>query len=1155
MDSCLTCSDHLTLEELLRLVIVCNEGGTKGIRLTEVEGYTSDCIACSQYFSLQEIFRDAMFCDIAGIHSVQVQTYSGIDAATCVDCASTLTTEELLKDCLVCLDGVLAFRVLLVPSAEPCEGCGLFQTIDEAFRRLIVCDANGVKYIRVTSVEGEAVNCFSCDVYSSVAEYPDISVVGLECLSQNIAINGFGLAGYDEIIELINSITGEEDTEYIDALNSLCVFLGGEEGHEETNDAINEIGSIVCVSWVDSDDNLEALNAIATCLGGEAGHETELEAWQEIAEIGIGVSLMITTDSEVEFQENQTSVTTITVSEEGGVFSLLETGDYEKFSIDPDTGVLTVESQNYEYPDSVDGSINYVIQVQYVKDARTATKTITCILTDEVEALEADLSEYLAQIAVQIDQNRRTPPILKQTGAVLVESTDDGTPSDYTVFAAYLDTKGKKGSIALIAETIDNGGLTTAQINAMVAAGHDVWYHSYREANDLLTLSDAQLRADIESGLDIIDNTNAGVLTKHVPPYFTSFNENYRSIACEYFTALRNGIYNHKCTWDTMRRTAMGALTVWLRDIEGGETGAEYLQQGKDAIDYAIANNCPVILYHHDIQAGANATYFQALIDYAIAQGIEFDTMTGLHNRLEAHRGHWDAVIATDKYQAINYEEHDLPATKTGMVIISAKLADAGDLVTAATKAGYDILILTDTADAAHAYACPDNGFRAKLRALAAPITSMRKMQQRELMIDISSFTGTFANMGIEHFIGLLELYLHNCTITGAIPRTVKYMDRLTNFYCPNCTISGSIPVEISHIHDLQIFDVGNLYALNTAPGTGNMNAITGYEAGAFAKWMIRLNKIILTDNRLSSADVDQILTDIRDMVEAGSGFMGMYTPATLYHQIYLDGRFMGKPSATGLAALAQLESASSEFGSPYDWDVRVNIPSPVSTLNDSDARFIIYSDHGLTEQNNAQLDDTDLIREWLDYSKYSNHLRHTANFPIYRTNQINRYPSIQAVASTVKRLYTGDVITLSRSGAYMMILFRIGTLDSTARGLLGNTVTTGCMLTVESGGTGTIKVTGASSQAWCNAASTGITTGTWYTLEVNADGGTVVTYLNGNQIDSRTPSADFSWNTILYNGAAGFFGDLVHIRMYDRSMSESERTAHRTEVETRYGL
>ena len=71
MAECLVCTDNLSVEDIIRLVTVCNEGGSVSFRMFAVE-FTDDCIDCSRYDTLEELLRKSLYCDENGLFYIQV---------------------------------------------------------------------------------------------------------------------------------------------------------------------------------------------------------------------------------------------------------------------------------------------------------------------------------------------------------------------------------------------------------------------------------------------------------------------------------------------------------------------------------------------------------------------------------------------------------------------------------------------------------------------------------------------------------------------------------------------------------------------------------------------------------------------------------------------------------------------------------------------------------------------------------------------------------------------------------------------------------------------------------------------------------------------------------------------------------------------------
>ncbi len=71
MAACLDCLDNLSLEDLIRLVLVCDENGNVSWRTIEVE-YTEDCHSCAEFQSVEDLFRKSLYCDEDGLFYIQI---------------------------------------------------------------------------------------------------------------------------------------------------------------------------------------------------------------------------------------------------------------------------------------------------------------------------------------------------------------------------------------------------------------------------------------------------------------------------------------------------------------------------------------------------------------------------------------------------------------------------------------------------------------------------------------------------------------------------------------------------------------------------------------------------------------------------------------------------------------------------------------------------------------------------------------------------------------------------------------------------------------------------------------------------------------------------------------------------------------------------
>lgn len=151
MAECLTCTDSYTVEELLNLVTVCSGDSISSIRVFEVEDYETGFFDCLTYKTVEEIFRLSLYCEDDVFH-VQVQV-NDVDAASCAECADSLTTEELIRLCTVYNGGKTAFNVVVAEYESDCATCGTYRSIDDFVRGSVVCDGSGNYYFRIVAME------------------------------------------------------------------------------------------------------------------------------------------------------------------------------------------------------------------------------------------------------------------------------------------------------------------------------------------------------------------------------------------------------------------------------------------------------------------------------------------------------------------------------------------------------------------------------------------------------------------------------------------------------------------------------------------------------------------------------------------------------------------------------------------------------------------------------------------------------------------------------------------------------------------------------------------------------------------------------------------------------------------------------------------
>ena len=65
---CPVCTDSFTVEEILRLVTVCDLEGSVAFRIKVVPNFafTEDCPSCEQYLTSEDFLRKSIWCNAEG---------------------------------------------------------------------------------------------------------------------------------------------------------------------------------------------------------------------------------------------------------------------------------------------------------------------------------------------------------------------------------------------------------------------------------------------------------------------------------------------------------------------------------------------------------------------------------------------------------------------------------------------------------------------------------------------------------------------------------------------------------------------------------------------------------------------------------------------------------------------------------------------------------------------------------------------------------------------------------------------------------------------------------------------------------------------------------------------------------------------------------
>ena len=319
-----------------------------------------------------------------------------------------------------------------------------------------------------------------------------------------------------------------------------------------------------------------------------------------------------------------------------------------------------------------------------------------------------------------------------------------------------------------------------------------------------------------------------------------------------------------------------------------------------------------------------------------------------MSNKLFSVNRHADYATLRSQIEPYIYFSDD----KVGIIIFSDTLEN----VTAAVadyyvSKGYHVGFLTDTSDAAHAYAVPNDSFRAYLRELATPIDNLQKMMDASALSIGSDIglEGELSTFGIHWFRNILrylrirsnpdlvgsipkeignlnhdgifqnasaEIDLAGNNLSGSIPKEIGNIKKVKRLHLFLNNLTGALPREIGGMTMLEIFEanqnqlegvipmeIGNL--TNLIIIRLNSNNFTGYEAGAISTSQTDLHTVCLHDNGPTTpfpkADINQICEDLLASVLA--------TPdtGTRTGTLNLSGTHMIQPDGAGLAAAQSL--------------------------------------------------------------------------------------------------------------------------------------------------------------------------------------------------------------------------------------------------------
>ena len=200
------------------------------------------------------------------------------------------------------------------------------------------------------------------------------------------------------------------------------------------------------------------------------------------------------------------------------------------------------------------------------------------------------------------------------------------------------------------------------------------------------------------------------------------------------------------------------------------------------------------------------------------------------------------------------------PPEKRGVVLLNVTLATYGTVNADKLVAdGYHVGFLSDSSDAALAYAIPNAALRAKF--VAAGLDTVQKLIDRTTTVDFrtSSLTGTIE--GLHWLVGLTGtgyLYLYVNQLSGTIPPELGNLSTLTRLRLNDNQLTGTVPPELGKLGNL------NWLYLNSNQLTGTIPP----ELGNLSK----LEVLTLSNNQLSGA-VPAALGNLSKL-----GYLWLYT-------------------------------------------------------------------------------------------------------------------------------------------------------------------------------------------------------------------------------------------------------------------------------------
>lgn len=264
---------------------------------------------------------------------------------------------------------------------------------------------------------------------------------------------------------------------------------------------------------------------------------------------------------------------------------------------------------------------------------------------DEYVKMYIQVNAKSGQVLVCSIDNMRIGQVYKP---LICLTYDDGYTSEYDRAFAYTQTKGVYGTLYNIVQGTGSaaGRLSLAQLQEMYEAGWDIGNHTDSHT-PFTTLS----QSDQEKELSICAKwlvSNGMERAAYDVAYVGGFHT-YETMKAMKNTGMKTGRTvgstspNSGFSMNPVTREC-GADLEWntMYTLPAKSFSVITQQQANAYIDFAIANQCTLIPMFHrivDVADGENCTtaVHNAFIDYGLARGAEFVTISQLRQRILGH--------------------------------------------------------------------------------------------------------------------------------------------------------------------------------------------------------------------------------------------------------------------------------------------------------------------------------------------------------------------------------------------------------------------------------------------------------------------------------------------------------------------------------------